>query len=156
MNVAKLLAILVSLAVASHGRASPQQEDDVADVAAASDAFYEALATIDDGTAMNAVVAHTPYITLAGPRAESFIVGIEGWKAYWPEANRLFSRREVVLSDRHIHVNGNLAWEVGVESGTATMANGEEREVVNLVTNVYEEIDGEWRMVSHHAQPVPR
>lgn len=156
MNVAKQLAIMVPLIVALPGNASAQQDDDVAGVVAASDAFYEALATIDDGTAMNGVVAHTPYITLAGPRAEDFIVGIDGWKAYWPAANKLFATRDVVLSEQQIHVDGNLAWEVGSENGTAMMANGEEREVKNLVTNVYEKIDGEWLMVSHHAQPVPR
>lgn len=155
-GVAKALAIAIPSIVVAPGSASAQEADDVAAVAAASEAFYAALATIDDGRAMNAVVAHTPYLTLAGPRAERFIVGIEGWKGYWPEANKLFETREVTLSEQHIHVAGTLAWEVGTESGTATMANGEAREVRNLVTNVYERIDGEWLMVSHHAQPAPR
>ena len=156
MRVAKALAVLIPLVVALPGGASEQRGDDVQGVMTASEAFYEALATIDDGTAMSGVVAPTPYITLAGPRAESFIVGIDGWMKYWPEANKLFSARDVTLSEQHSRVIGDLAWEVGVESGTATMASGEEREFRHLVTDVYEKLDDRWLMVSHHAQPVAR
>jgi ketosteroid isomerase-like protein len=77
-------------------------------------------------------------------------------KEYWVEANGLFSERTVTLSDQHIHVNGDLAWEVGQESGTLKFNDGKEGEVDFLVTNVYEKIDGRWLMVSHHVQPKPQ
>jgi hypothetical protein len=48
-------------------------------VKAASGAFYEALAVMDDGAAMEKVWAHTPYVTYIGPRAKSIIVG---WDAH--------------------------------------------------------------------------
>ena len=69
------------------------------------------------------------------------------------DTNKLFSKRDVTLSDQHIHVNGNLAWEMGQESGTQKMKNSNEAPIDYIVTNVYEKIDGRWLIVSHHVQP---
>jgi hypothetical protein len=44
------------------------------------------------------------------------------------------------------HVNGNLAWEIGVETGQAQMKDGTTRKVDWIVTNVYEKLDGQWLM----------
>jgi ketosteroid isomerase-like protein len=69
-----------------------------------------------------------------------------------------FSRRErsATLSDQHIHVNGNLAWEMGQETGEQKMKDGRSPKLDYLVTNVYEKIEGKWLMVSHHVQPKPQ
>jgi ketosteroid isomerase-like protein len=56
----------------------------------------------------------------------------------------------------HIHVNGNLAWEMGQETGEAKLKDGTAFKVDFVVTNVYEKIDGRWLMVSHHVQPKPQ
>ena len=72
------------------------------------------------------------------------------------DTNKLFSKRDVTLSDQHIHVNGNLAWEMGQESGTQKMKNSNEAPIDYIVTNVYEKIDGRWLIVSHHVQPKPQ
>ena len=135
------------------GNVVAQQSSDEEGVKAASKAFYVALAVIDDGAAMDKVVAHTPYITFTSPRGKSIYVGYDAWKKYWPNANKLFLVRTVSLSEQHIHVNGNLAWEMGQESGKRKLKNGKEGEISNTVTNVYEKIDGRWLMVSHHVQP---
>ena len=60
------------------------------------------------------------------------------------------------LVDDRIHINGNLAWEIGVETGQAQMKDGTTRKVDWIVTNVYEKLDGRWLMVSHHVQPRPQ
>jgi ketosteroid isomerase-like protein len=60
------------------------------------------------------------------------------------------------LVDVHVHVVGNLAWEIGVETGQAQLKDGAMRKVDWIVTNVYEKIDGRWLMVSHHVQPKPQ
>jgi hypothetical protein len=44
------------------------------------------------------------------------------------------------LSDQHIHVNGNLAWETGQESGPVKMKDGNDAPADYIVTNVYEKI----------------
>ncbi len=124
---------------------------------AASKAFYAALAVIDDGQAMDEVAAHTPYLTIAGPASRSITVGYDAWKKYWAAANQRFSLRTVSLSEQHIHVNGNLGYETGEESGTVKYKDGKKAiEIAAIVTNVYEKIDGRWLMVSHHASRKPQ
>ncbi len=126
-------------------------------VKAASKAFYAALAVIDDGAAMEKVFAHTPYVTYVGPRGKSIIVGWDAFKKYWPEVNKLLSSRNGSLSDQHVHVNGNLAWEMGVETGQEQTKDGIVWPIPDwIATNVYEKIDGRWLIVSHHVQPKPQ
>lgn len=130
--------------------------DDMAGVKAASDGFYAALAVIDDGTAMGKVWAHTPYVTFVGPRSKAPIVGWDALAQYWAKANKLFSSRVASISDPHVHVNGNLAWELGTEIGDNKMADGTPTKSDWMATNIYEKLDGKWMMVSHHVQPKPQ
>ena len=138
------------------GNAAAQPEADMEGVKAASKAFYAALSVIDNGEAMEKVWAHTPYVTFVGPRSKSITVGWEAQKKYWAEANKFFSQRNVTLSDQQIHVNGNLAWEMGQETGDVKMKDGGTRKVDLIVTNVYEKLNGRWLIVSHHVQPKPQ
>jgi len=132
------------------------QQADVDGVKAASRAYYAALAVADNGAAMEKVWAHTPYITYVGPRSRSIIVGWEPLKKMWEELNNITAERKVAVSDAHIHVNGNLAWEMAQESGSAKFKDGNEVKIDSLVTNVYEKLDGRWLIVSHHVQPKPQ
>jgi hypothetical protein len=45
---------------------------------------------------------------------------------------------------------------VGVETTQRTLKTGEVLNTQNFVTNIYENKDGQWLMVSHHASPLPR
>ena len=105
---------------------------------------------------MEKVWAQTPYVTYVGPRSTAIIVGWEAQKKYWIEFNKPFAQRTVALVDAHVRVVGNLAWEIGAESGLAQMKDGSTRKVDWMVTNVYEKIDGRWLTVSHHVQPKPQ
>jgi ketosteroid isomerase-like protein len=138
------------------GSAVAQQAADVDGVKAASKEFYAALAVLDNGEAMEKVWAHTPYVTYVGPRAKTIIVGWDALNKYWQDTNRLFAERKPTLSDHHIHVNGNLAWEMGQESGTQKMKDGKEGPIDYITTNVYEKIGNRWLIVSHHVQPKPQ
>ena len=129
---------------------------DIEGVKAASKAFYEAVVVVDDGTAMDKVWAHKPYVTYVGPKSTSIIVGWDAQMTYWPEFNKAFARRTVELVGSHIHAVGDLAWEIGTEVGQAHMNDGTIRKVDWFATNVYEKIDGRWLMVSHHVQPKPQ
>jgi ketosteroid isomerase-like protein len=95
-------------------------------------------------------------VTYVGPRSTAIIVGWEAQKRYWKGFNRPFLQRTVTLVDAHVRVVGNLAWEIGTESGLAHMKDGSTRKVDWIVTNVYEKIDGRWLTVSHHVQPKPQ
>lgn len=155
MNRRRILALTILSVLPASGVASQQQPDADA-VKQASKAFYSALPILDDGSAMQQIWANTPYVTYVGPQSKSVIVGWEAQKRYWNEFNKLFSQRSVSLVDDHVHVNGNLAWEIGVETGQAQMKDGTTRKVDWIVTNVYEKLGGQWLMVSHHVQPRPQ
>lgn len=142
------LALLPSIAVA--------QQADMEGVKAASKAFYAALLVIDDGAAMEKVWAHTPYVKYVGPRSKSITVGWDAVKKAWVESNKRTSQRKSSLSDQQIHVNGNLAWEMGQETGENKLKDGTVTKTERIVTNVYEKLDGRWLMVSHHVQPKPQ
>jgi ketosteroid isomerase-like protein len=144
------------LVILSASNALAQPAADIEAVKAASKAFYDAVVVIDDGTAMEKVCAHKPYVTYVGPRNTSVIVGWEAQKRYWAEFNKAFAARTVELVATHVHAVGDLAWEVGAEVGQAQMRDGSSRKVDWLVTNIYEKIDGRWLMVSHHVQPKPQ
>ena len=150
-----MLALTTMVAVFSASSAVAQPPPDVEAVKAASQAFYSALSVLDDGSAMGNVWARAPYVTYVGPVSKSIIVGWDAQKEFWNDFNKRFSQRTASLIYEHIHVNGNLAWEIGVETGQVRMKDGTTRKVDWIATNVYEKLAGQWLMVSHHAQPRP-
>ncbi len=156
MNRRSMLGTALVLIALSSSDVLAQQSADIEGVNAASKAFYDAVAIVDDGSAMEKVWAHTPYITYIGPRSTSIIAGWESQKKYWVEFNKVFEHRTVAIVDARIHAVGNLAWEIGAEVGQAQMKDGTTRKVDWLVTNIYEKVDGRWLMVSHHVQPKPQ
>jgi ketosteroid isomerase-like protein len=146
-----------TLLVAFHATGAPAEPmADIEGVKAASKTFYEAVVVVDDGKAMDKVWAHTSYVTYVGPKSTSIIVGWDAQKSYWPEFNKAFARRTVELVGSHVHMVGDLAWEIGTEVGEAHMKDGAARMVDWFATNVYQKIDGRWLMVSHHVQPKPQ
>lgn len=155
-NNMSVIGILVIGLTAMCGHAMAQSSSDVEGAKAASKAFYSALSVIDNGAALDKVVAHTSYVTLVGPRDKAVRVGYDAWRTYWPQANKLYVARKISLSDQHIYANGNLAYEMGHESGIVKLKNGKERKADLIVTNVYEKIDGHWLMISHHTHPKPK
>ena len=152
----KMLALTTMVAAFSASSAVAQQPDDVEAVKAASKAFYSALSVFDDGSAMEKVWARAAYVTYVGPLSKSIIVGWDAQKEYWNDFNKRFTQRTASLIDDHVHVNGNLAWKIGVETGQVQMKDGTTRKVDWIVTNVYEKLGSQWLMVSHHAQPRPQ
>jgi ketosteroid isomerase-like protein len=156
MNRRRMLSLGVMLSAVVASNAVAQRPADIEGVKAASQAFYTTLSVLDDGTAMGKVWAQRPYVTYVGPQGKSIIVGWDAQKKYWEDFNKRFSERSVSLVDAHIYANGNLAWEIGLETGQAHFKDGTTRKVDWFATNVYEKIDGRWLMVSHHVQPKPQ
>jgi ketosteroid isomerase-like protein len=58
------------------------------------------------------------------------------------------------LRDQNVQVAGDMAYEVGVESGQITIA-GEQVAIEQRVTNVYRREAGQWRIVHHHTDLSP-
>jgi ketosteroid isomerase-like protein len=156
MNRRGMLTIIPGAVAFAAVTAAAQQSADTEGVKAASKDFYAALAVIDNGEAMEKVFAHAPYVTYVGPRAKSIVVGWDALNKYWQDANKLFSSRSVSLSVYYIHVNGNLAYEIGQETGEQAFKDGRVEKVDYIASNVYEKLDGRWLMISHHVQPKPQ
>ena len=155
VSAVSLAAVIVSVMLAGMSASWAQQKaSDEDGVKAASKAFYAALSGTDVA-AMKQVWAHTPYVVYVGPSSKSIVRGWAAVESAWEQsfANR---SRSVSLTESYIHIDGNLAWEVGTENGTVKAKDGSERKSDNIVTNVYEKQNGRWLMVSHHAQSKPQ
>jgi ketosteroid isomerase-like protein len=133
-NLLALIAASAWLGAAFLATNAMAQQGDLEEVHAASKAFYAALPALDGGAAMEKVWAHTPYVTYVAPRSKTITVGWDALKKMWQETDTLFSKRTVVLGKSYLHANGNVAWEMGNETGQVKMKNGTTTKVDVIVT----------------------
>ena len=126
-----------------------------AEVRTASAQFYAALNRMikGDASALNDIWSHSADVTTMHP-----IGGREvGWdqvRGSWEQVAKIASGGQVKLVDQIIHTSGDLAYEVGTERGTATMA-GQEVALDHRVTNIYRREGGRWKIVHHHTDLAP-
>jgi ketosteroid isomerase-like protein len=137
------------------GQQNAQQTSDVEGVNAASKVFTAAIAARDLG-AMDKVWAHEPYATFIGPLSTTVVVGWDGVRKAWEMRFSQFDRVTISSSESHIRTNGNAAWAVGIEKVQLLRKNGDTLSFDAFVTNVFENRDGRWLMVSHQATPIFR
>ncbi len=151
------LSILAAALPASRavGQQKAEQASAVERVNAASQIFIAAIAA-RDLQAMEKVWAHEPYVTFIGPLSTTVVVGWDGVKKAWEMRFSQFDRVTISLADSHVHSNGKVAWAVGVEKVQLLRKNGDTLDFDAFVTNVFEEQDGRWLMVSHQATPIFR
>jgi ketosteroid isomerase-like protein len=125
------------------------------DVRAASAQFYAALNRMvrGDAAAMDGIWSHDASVTTLHP--------IGGRQTGWDEVRGSFAQvgqvatgGRVELRDQYIQVGGDLAYEIGVEKGQATIG-GERVEIEQRVTNIYRREGGDWRLVHHHTDISP-
>ena len=120
------------------------------EVRQASDQFYAALNRMLNGDAgpMMEVWSHSSDVTTMHP-----VVGRQvGWeqvRASWDQFAQLCSGGQATIRDPLIRVVGDLAYEVGTESGEGTLA-GEWFSFEHRVTNIYRREAGGWKIVHHH------
>ena len=137
------------------GQEKAQQTSDVERVNAASQVFIAAISA-RDMRAMEKVWAHAPYATFIGPLSTTVVVGWDGVKKAWEMRFNQFDRVTISLAESHIHSNGKVAWAVGVEKVELLCKDGGTLNFDAFVTNVFEEQDGRWLLVSHQATPIFR
>ena len=151
-SAAMLIAVLASVGM---GNAHAQTDADIVAVTAANNAFYAAMSGLDPA-AMEKVWAPEAYITNIRPRSKTVIIGSpvvqNGFKDFFPALAQMVLKP----NNPQVHVNGSVAWTVGLETGEAKAKDGTSRAIANLTTNIFEKKDGRWLLVSHQAQAVPQ
>lgn len=125
------------------------------EVRAASANFYAALNRMAKGEAgaMQGVWSHGAEVTALHP-----IGGREtGWQAVGSSFDGvagIASTGDIRLAQQHIVAAGDMAYEVGVETGTITLG-GLAATIEHRVTNIYRREAGGWKVVHHHTDVSP-
>jgi ketosteroid isomerase-like protein len=140
------------------GRAVGQLESqgrDVQRVEAATKDFIAAISARDIES-MDKLWAHEVYATFMGPLCTIIVVGWDGVRKAWEMRFGQFDRVTISLAESHVHVNGNVAWAVGVERVQLLRKNGPTLGFDTFATNVIEKHGDRWLVVSHQATPIFR
>jgi ketosteroid isomerase-like protein len=152
MKKLNILAIISLLLVAVTGSARAQATTDFESVHATSESFIAAIGArnID---AMDKVWRHEGYTSFIGPLSTTVVVGWEGVRMAWQMRFGQFDRVTIAMNDPHVHINGEVAWVVGMEK-VELLRDGKTIGFDAFVTNVLEKKDGRWLMVAHQSTPV--
>ncbi|MFQ5932439.1 MAG: nuclear transport factor 2 family protein [Nitrospiraceae bacterium] len=124
----------------------------IEEVTRANQEFYEAFGSLDIAR-MDRIWSHQEYVTCIHP----------GWalRVGWPAVrdswvlifNNTFSM-SFDLTEIQIQVAGDLAWVICTENITAQQSADEHQESRVLATNLFELMDGEWKIIHHHGSPI--
>lgn len=131
------------------------QTSDVDRINAASQVFIAAIAARDIH-AMDNAWAREPYATFIGPLSTTVVIGWEGVRKAWEMRFSQFDRVTISSAESHVHTNGKVAWAVGVEKVELLRKDGNVLSFDTFVTNVFENHEGHWLMVSHQSTPIFR
>jgi ketosteroid isomerase-like protein len=125
------------------------------DVRKASDRFYSALNSLIKGDtgSMSDVWSHGAGVTSMHPNGGRQ-VGWDNVQDSFQQVAKLASAGQVKLEDQILEVKGDLAYELGVERGQATLA-GQQVTFDHRVTNIYRQEGGTWKIVHHHTDISP-
>jgi ketosteroid isomerase-like protein len=122
-------------------------------VLAANQRFYQALEEMDMDE-MDAVWLHEDWVACVHPGWEL----LTGWEEIREAWQRIFAntkRMKVAVSNVLVRVEGHTAWVNCIEQVTSSFEKGFSTAWVQA-TNIYVERDADWRLVHHHASPIPR
>ncbi len=125
------------------------------EVRKASKQFYSGLNSMANGDSgpLADIWSHKAVVMTMHP-----IGGREvGWDAVrgsFEQVAKLASKGKIELKDQIIQVAGDLAYEVGIESGQLAFA-GEQVAIDHRVTNIYQKQAGVWKIVHHHTDISP-
>ena len=121
------------------------------DVRKASAQFYNALTSMAKGNAdkMGEIWTHDENATAMHPIGGRD----EGWEAVkksFEQVAGIATDGEIKIKDQLIRVIGDVAYEIGNESGNAKLA-GTQVSIDQRVTNIYQLKDGKWKIIHHHS-----
>jgi uncharacterized protein (TIGR02246 family) len=114
--------------------------------------FYQALEDYDREVMLN-LWAHEPWVSCVHPGWEIRI----GWRDVEESWLSIFSsptRLKVNISDINVRLGGECAWVICTENLSTLAESALVRSRVQA-TNVFVKQEGVWRIVHHHASPIP-
>ena len=120
-------------------------------VTAANEAFYRAFETLNIKE-MEKVWLQASHIKCVHPGWSLLC----GWGPIMASWERIFTNTQSMrfsLSDVRLEVSGTLGWAVLIENLDTHGPDGVSRSQI-LTTNLFEQSDGQWFMVHHHASPI--
>jgi ketosteroid isomerase-like protein len=125
------------------------------EVRKASEQFYAAVSRMIKGDAgsLSGIWSHSATATAMHPIGGRQ-VGWDKVKESFQQVAGIASEGWVKLNDQMIQVNGDMAYELGVEEGRATLA-GQQVTLDMRVTNIYSREAGSWKIVHHHTDLSP-
>jgi ketosteroid isomerase-like protein len=153
LAVTTVSLLTLGAALPAMGQEKALQTSAIERVNAASQVFIAAISARDIH-AMEKVWAHESYTTFIGPLSTTVVVGWDGVKKAWEMRFNQFDRVTISLAESHVRTNGKVAWAVGVEKVHLLRKDGGILDFDAFVTNVFEDHDGRWLMVSHQATPI--
>jgi len=115
--------------------------------------FYQAF-NRGDLNLMKSVWAHNDSVACVHPGWEvlrGFDVIIQSWEKIFTGSENL----EIKLSDIKVTGDGGIIWVSCQENLFAMSMSGVQVSKVHA-TNLFEKIEGQWKMVLHHASSVPK
>jgi ketosteroid isomerase-like protein len=125
------------------------------EVRRASMQFYAALNRMANGSGgpLADIWSHSPAVTTLHPIGGRQ-VGWDAVRGSFEQVAQLASDGNVEIMNQLIQVDGDLAYEVGVEQGKLKLA-GQPIVIEQRVTNVYRREAGAWKIVHHHTDVSP-
>jgi ketosteroid isomerase-like protein len=114
--------------------------------------FYRALAELDI-EAMEEVWRHEDWVVCVHP-GWPMMTGWAGIQESWMRIFENTKMMNVSPEDVSVRVDGNVAWVSCIEN-ISTFYDAGLQSSYAQATNVFQRVDGAWKMVVHHASPLP-
>jgi uncharacterized protein (TIGR02246 family) len=130
-------------------------EDETA-VRAAVDQWFDVLNAMLNGDAepLAALYSHKDDVTYMGAEG-SYRIGWSAAFADWKAQAAKSSGGTVEGRDIHVVVAGDMATATHYTIGNVRNSEGEAAQTSVRETSVFRKEDGGWRMIGHHADPLP-
>lgn len=121
------------------------------EILAANSRFYFAMAQADLAVMTN-IWHHSPHTECVHPGWDR----LRGWTAIQQSWQLIFQQGPISVEaiEPLVHQRGEMAWVTCYEN--VSQRDGPTVQISRmLATNVFERVEGQWRMVIHHVSPAP-
>ena len=108
-----------------------------------------------DVKAIEATWAQDGSVSVIHPASKAPLLSWEAVQKSYADHPVRYKDFSVAMDNSQVAINGNIAWDVGVEKVYAHRANGDVLDISALATNIFEKRSGKWLLVYHHAIRMP-